>query len=69
MKTDQQGATNAPRSGQSIAAFVLDLIRPYRSWVLIVFGAMLVETVMSLAAPWPLKIVIDNVVQSRPLPE
>jgi len=69
MKTDQDATAGAPRSGQSIAAFVIDLVRPYRTWVSFVFGAMLVETVMSLAAPWPLKIVIDNVVQSRPLPE
>ena len=69
MKTDQDTTAGAPRSGQSIAAFVIDLVRPYRTWVSFVFGAMLVETVMSLAAPWPLKIVIDNVVQSRPLPE
>src|SRR5262245_50102531 len=41
---------------------VLELIRPYRGWLTIVFAAMLVETVMSLAAPWPLKIIIDNVV-------
>ena len=52
MKTDQDTTAGAPRSGQSIAAFVIDLVRPYRTWVSFVFGAMLVETVMSLAAPW-----------------
>jgi subfamily B ATP-binding cassette protein MsbA len=30
---------------------------------------MLVETAMSLAAPWPLKVVIDSVVGGRKLPE
>jgi hypothetical protein len=30
---------------------VLELIRPYRGWLTIVFIAMLIETVMSLAAP------------------
>jgi subfamily B ATP-binding cassette protein MsbA len=30
---------------------------------------MLIETAMSLAAPWPLKVVIDNVVGTHPLPE
>ena len=47
---------------------VLELIRPYRGWLTIVFIAMLIETVMSLAAPWPLKIVIDNVVDDHKLP-
>jgi ABC-type multidrug transport system fused ATPase/permease subunit len=69
MTKDQDGSSNAPRPGQSLTAFVLELVRPYRKWVAVVFAAMLIETVMSLAAPWPLKIVIDNVVQSRPLPE
>jgi len=48
---------------------VLELIRPYRGWLTIVFAAMLVETVMSLAAPWPLKIIIDNVVGTHKSPE
>jgi len=29
---------------------------------------MLIETAMSLAAPWPLKVVLDSVFASRPLP-
>ncbi len=29
---------------------------------------MLIETLMSLAAPWPLKIVLDNVVGNHKLP-
>jgi len=48
---------------------VLDLIRPYRGWLIIVFVAMLIETAMSIAAPWPLKIIIDNVVGKHKLPE
>ncbi len=36
---------------------VLDLVRPYRWWLVIVFIAMVLETAMSLAAPWPLKII------------
>ena len=48
---------------------VRELIHPYRGWLSVVFAAMLVETAMSLAAPWPLKIVIDNVVGHRKLPE
>jgi subfamily B ATP-binding cassette protein MsbA len=48
---------------------VLDMIRPYRGWVVVVFVAMLAETAMSMAGPWPLKIVIDNVLGTHPLPE
>ena len=48
---------------------VLELLRPYRGWLLIVFVAMLVQTAMSIAAPWPLKIIIDNVVGNHKLPE
>ena len=42
--------------------FIGGLIRPYRSTLAIIFVAMLIETFMSLAAPWPLKIILDNVV-------
>ncbi len=42
--------------------FIGDLIRPYRGTLIIILLAMLVETLMSLAAPWPLKIILDNVV-------
>ena len=48
---------------------VLALVRPYRGWLGVVFAAMLVETLMSLAAPWPLKIVLDNALGHHPLPE
>ncbi len=41
---------------------IRELIRPYRGSLLVILLAMLVETAMSLAAPWPLKIIIDNVV-------
>ncbi len=42
--------------------FIGGLIRPYRKTLVIIFLAMLVETLMSLATPWPLKIILDNVV-------
>jgi len=69
------GAAQSP-SGPSVktksvgmSQFVLDLIRPYRRWLAIVFVAMVVETAMSLAGPWPIKVIIDNVVGNHPLPE
>jgi ABC-type multidrug transport system fused ATPase/permease subunit len=45
-----------------------NLIRPYRAKLFFILLAMLVQTLMSLAAPWPLKIVLDNVVGSHKLP-
>jgi ABC-type multidrug transport system fused ATPase/permease subunit len=47
---------------------IRELIRPYRGTLVIILLAMLMETVMSLAAPWPLKMIIDNVIGSRQLP-
>ena len=47
------------RSGTGIAGLVVDLARPYRGWLVIILGAMTVETLAGLAGPWPLKIVLD----------
>ena len=44
---------------------IRELIRPYRGSLLIILAAMLLQTVMSLAGPWPLKIIIDNVATSH----
>jgi ABC-type multidrug transport system fused ATPase/permease subunit len=43
-------------------SFIAELARPYRGWLIIILLAMTVETVASLAAPWPLKIVIDQAI-------
>ena len=51
-----------------MTGLVLQLVRPYRAGLAVVFAAMLVETLMSLAAPWPLKIVLDNALGHHPLP-
>ena len=47
---------------------VVELLRPYRGWLAIVFVAMLVEIAMGLAAPWPLKLVIDDALGNHHLP-
>jgi ABC-type multidrug transport system fused ATPase/permease subunit len=41
---------------------IRSLVRPYRGTLFIILIAMLVQTAMSVAGPWPLKIVLDNVV-------
>ena len=48
---------------------LLQLLRPQRRALAVILAAMLVQTVMSLAAPWPLKIVIDTVIGNRRQPE
>jgi len=60
-----------PERRQSFLALMIwavGLSRPYRKWVAIILIAMMVETVMSVATPWPLKIIIDNVVGHGNLP-
>jgi ABC-type multidrug transport system fused ATPase/permease subunit len=44
---------------------ILQLLKPYRGWLTIILISMAAETAASLAAPWPLKIVLDNVVEGR----
>ena len=56
-------------SSKGMFQFVRELVRPYRKWLIVVFIAMLIETAMSIAAPWPLKIILDNVVGKHKLPE
>ena len=47
---------------------ILDLLRPYRWLVAGIFAVLLVQIAMGLAAPWPLKVVLDSVVGDHPLP-
>jgi subfamily B ATP-binding cassette protein MsbA len=48
-------------SARNTLALIVSLARPFKASLLIVLAAMSVETVASLAAPWPLKVVIDSV--------
>jgi ABC-type multidrug transport system fused ATPase/permease subunit len=53
----------------SLIIWAVGLSRPYRKWVTIILFAMLIEAVMSVATPWPLKIIIDDVVGRGTLPQ
>ncbi len=53
--------------GSGMSSLIRELLRPYRGSLAIILVAMLVQSTMTLAAPWPLKIVIDNVVVGRKL--
>jgi len=49
--------------------WAIGLSRPYRKYVLIILSAMLLQALISLALPWPLKLIIDNVIGHHPLPK
>jgi ABC-type multidrug transport system fused ATPase/permease subunit len=42
-----------------------ELLRPHRRTIAVILAALLVQMAMSLAAPWPLKVILDNVVASH----
>ncbi|SDK21839.1 MULTISPECIES: ABC transporter ATP-binding protein [Bradyrhizobium] len=64
-----EAAHAQPAKSGRLSRLVLDLLRPYRGWLIIVFIAMLVEIAMSLAAPWPLKLVLDDALGHHKLPD
>jgi ABC-type multidrug transport system fused ATPase/permease subunit len=51
-----------------VSSLIWSLLKPYRSSLVLILLAMLVQTAMSVAAPWPLKIILDNVVGVHKLP-
>jgi ABC-type multidrug transport system fused ATPase/permease subunit len=64
--------TSAPVASSAAGTkmrLVRELLRPYTGSLVIILVAMLVQTAMSLAAPWPLKIILDNVVGTHKAPE
>lgn len=52
----------------SLALWAISLSKPYTKYVVIILLAMLLEALIGLATPWPLKIIIDNVLSHHPLP-
>jgi ABC-type multidrug transport system fused ATPase/permease subunit len=57
------------RNKKALTTLVLQQVRPYRKWLLFIFVSMFIGTLMDVAAPWPLKIIIDNVIGQQPLPQ
>ena len=68
LSVGEADSTKRAQNGQ-LTRLVLNLLRPYRGWLIIVFIAMLVEIAMSLAAPWPLKLVLDDALGHHKLPD
>ena len=55
-------------SSQSAKLSVVRLTRPYWKQLALAFVAVLGETFSDVLEPWPIKIVIDNILQSKRLP-
>jgi ABC-type multidrug transport system fused ATPase/permease subunit len=53
----------------SVPPLLIEMLRPRRKTLAAIAAAMLLQSAMSLAAPWPLKIVIDTVVGNQRQPE
>src|ERR1700753_4019546 len=62
-----QQATAQTGNPKGMMPLILELLRPYRPKLILMLIAMVLQSLMTLAAPWPLKIVIDNVVVGRKL--
>lgn len=55
-------------SFSALILWAISLAKPYRKMVVIILVAMLLQALIGLATPWPLKIIIDNVAGHHPLP-
>src|SRR5580693_6684051 len=64
---DQHEAGAFRQEPSRLIGLIRTLVRPYRGTLLVILLAMIVQTVMSVAGPWPLKIILDNVVGSHKL--
>ena len=52
----------------NLAAWILGYLRPYRGRALAVVLLVLAETGLTALAPWPLKVLVDNVLGDTPFP-
>src|ERR1035437_10400729 len=63
---DQSEQPPAATSSQKLR--LIDLVRPHWKALTIALVAVLGETVTDILEPWPIKIVVDNILQSKKLP-
>jgi ATP-binding cassette, subfamily B, bacterial len=52
----------------SLARWTLSYMRPYRGRIAILSGIALAQIALGVLAPWPLKLVVDNVLGDYPFP-
>ena len=60
--------TQPSRSASSGRLRIIDLVRPHWKALTIAVVAVLGETLTDILQPWPIKIVVDNILQSKKLP-
>jgi ABC-type multidrug transport system fused ATPase/permease subunit len=53
----------------AVPPLLRELLRPRRRDLVILLTVTLLQMAMSLAAPWPLKVILDNVVGNHPAPQ
>jgi ATP-binding cassette, subfamily B, bacterial len=56
-----------PGPGRAKGRSLRGFLRPYRGSLSLAAGLTLVETLLDLARPWPLKLAVDNAIGGRPL--
>ena len=61
-------ADKLPESRSPRRLRIIDLIRPHWKALTIALVAVLGETLTDILEPWPIKIVVDNILQSKKLP-
>jgi ATP-binding cassette subfamily B protein len=63
-----ENATPPPNSKSSRTLRIVDLVRPHWKALSVALVAVLGETLTDVLEPWPIKVVIDNILQSKALP-
>src|SRR5437764_6598342 len=62
------GAVNRPPALQPANLWVALVLRPHWKPLTLALVAVFGETIADILQPWPIKVVIDNIVQSKKLP-
>src|SRR5688500_12634133 len=52
----------------TLLSWTLPMLRPYQARVALIAVLALIEIGLSALAPWPLKVVVDNVLGGQPMP-
>jgi ATP-binding cassette subfamily B protein len=61
-------AEQLPASKSSRKLRIIDLVRPHWKALTLALVAVLGETLTDILEPWPIKIVVDNILQAKKLP-
>jgi ATP-binding cassette, subfamily B, bacterial len=62
-----EGTAHPPRTPSSATLKVIDLVRPHWKALTVALIAVLGETATDILEPWPIKIVVDNILQAKPI--